>query len=87
VAHGQNKRAPLTCSSDNCQGVGCIQNVFINEPVDAIVSYTVKALENTKVGGDASMVRTGLDTSHLGKLDKLETFQDQAEGCAFCQER
>lgn len=58
-------------SSDNCHGVGCVQNGFINDLVDAIEGYTVKALENTEVGGDASMLRTELETSQLGKLEKL----------------
>ena len=58
-------------SSDNCHEVGCIQNVFNNDLADAIKSYTVKDLENTKVGGDTSMLRTGLETSELGKLEKL----------------
>lgn len=58
-------------SSDNCHRVGCIQNVFINDLVDAIESFTAKVLENTKVGGDTGTLRTGLETSQLGKLEKL----------------
>lgn len=44
MAHGQDKVMSLTCSSDNCQEVGCIQNALLI--VLSIESSTVKGLEN-----------------------------------------